>query len=91
MIKEEIEKACPGVVSCADILVLATREGIVLVSSVPLLCDELCILFTLCIPDPTSFSEQLEFMCRLLYTCVWALTILRFQIIRNPVILETIM
>ncbi|KAK4797089.1 hypothetical protein SAY86_029415 [Trapa natans] len=30
IIKEEIESHCPGVVSCADILVLATREGIVL-------------------------------------------------------------
>nr|XP_016451630.1 PREDICTED: putative Peroxidase 48 isoform X1 [Nicotiana tabacum] len=30
MIKDEIEEACPGVVSCSDILVLATRDGIVL-------------------------------------------------------------
>lgn len=31
MIKEEIENLCPGIVSCADILDLATREGIILV------------------------------------------------------------
>ncbi|XP_055806637.1 putative Peroxidase 48 [Solanum dulcamara] len=29
-IKDEIEEACPGIVSCSDILVLATRDGIVL-------------------------------------------------------------
>ncbi|XP_030474907.1 putative Peroxidase 48 [Syzygium oleosum] len=29
-IKQELEDRCPGVVSCADVLVLATREGIVL-------------------------------------------------------------
>nr|XP_018632817.1 putative Peroxidase 48 isoform X2 [Nicotiana tomentosiformis] len=30
MIKDEIEEKCPGIVSCSDILVLATRDGIAL-------------------------------------------------------------
>ncbi|GAV80915.1 peroxidase domain-containing protein [Cephalotus follicularis] len=38
MIKEELEKVCPGMVSCADTIALATRDGIVLVILTTPLC-----------------------------------------------------
>lgn len=36
--KEELERMCPGVVSCADILALAARDAVALVSSLSYCC-----------------------------------------------------
>ena len=37
-VKEELEKVCPGTVSCADIIIMASRAAVVLVINLLLLC-----------------------------------------------------
>ena len=44
-IKEAVEKVCPGVVSCADILTLAARDSTVFVSSLPFLLPPVILVY----------------------------------------------
>ncbi|GAV57864.1 peroxidase domain-containing protein [Cephalotus follicularis] len=94
MIKEELEKVCPGVASCADTIALATRDGIVLVILIAPLCSlniffvyliflffsaaPICLLFTFTVSFITCFCCWFFFYSTLLTVLVCSSALMVF-------------